>query len=151
MSKKFSYRIKFNDGIWLKKGCPRNHRGITYTMEKVSKPSEARVFKSYSEADKVREILISIVFGEECEIEVIPEFENPKAQLRQLRKGDCFMLYGNPYIVIRTYWSKAGPFKLKKYICKMKFDELECGFTSDVEVYRISRFLFDVLVQGEQQ
>lgn len=61
------------------------------------------------------------------------------------------MLYGNPYIVIRTYWSKAGPFKLKKYICKMKFNELECGFTSDVEVYRISRFLFDVLVQGEQQ
>lgn len=40
---------------------------------------------------------------------------------------------------------------MKKYICKMKFDELECGFTSDVEVYRISRLLFDVLVQGEQQ
>lgn len=151
MSKRFSYRIRFKDGTWLKKGCPRNHRGITYSMEKVGKPSEARVFKSYSEADKVREILISIVFGEECEIEVIPEFENPKARLRQLRKGDCFMLYGNPYIVIRTYWSKAGPFKLKKYICKMKFNELECGFTSDVEVYRISRLLFDELVQGEQQ
>lgn len=87
MSKRFSYRIRFKDGTWLKKGCPRNHRGITYSMEKVGKPSEARVFKSYSEADKVREILISIVFGEECEIEIIPEFENPKARLRQLRKG----------------------------------------------------------------
>lgn len=111
MSKKFSYRIKFNDGIWLKKGCPRNHRGITYTMEKVSKPSEARVFKSYSEADKVREILISIVFGEECEIEIIPEFENPKAQLRQLRKGDCFMLYGNrkaPQEKVRRYNAGVG-------------------------------------------
>lgn len=148
MNKKLLYRIKFNDGTYLKKGCPRNSRGVTYSIEKVKDLSEARVFKSYSEAEKAYEILISIVFGEKCEIEIIPEFENPEARLRQLRKGDCFMFYGNPYIVIRTYWRKTGLFRMKKYICKMKFNEQECCFTPDVEVYRISRMLFDVLVQN---
>lgn len=148
MNKKLLYRIKFNDGTYLKKGCPRNSRGVTYSIEKVKDLSKVRVFKSYSEAEKAYEILISIVFGEECEIETIPEFENPESQLKELRKGDCFMLCGYPYIVIRTCWRGSRSFKLKRYICKMKFDDQERCLTPDVAVYRISRMLFDVLVQN---
>ncbi len=76
-------------------------------------------------------------------------FEQPEVQLSALKKGDCFMFNREPYIVKGTYWENLRLFKRKIYMCRMKFSVYDAHFSPDTEVYRISRELFDMLVQGD--
>lgn len=79
-------------------------------------------------------------------------FKDPVVKLGRLRKGDCFMLNQEPYIVKKTYWNRFPPMiKLKMYVCQMKFEDFERHLLADEDVYRISRLLFDNLVLENQQ
>ena len=48
--------------------------------------------------------------------------ENPEVQLSELKKGECFMFNGEPYIVKRIYWEDLGLLKRKVWVSTMKFD-----------------------------
>lgn len=78
-------------------------------------------------------------------------FKEPIAKLNELRKGDCFMFNGQPYIVKKTFWEDLKLFRLKVYVCRMKFEDYDWHTIGDIEVYRKSRALFDILVQSENE
>lgn len=67
--KNLGYNIKFEDGTYLMKGCPRHHRNGTYSLTKTKRQSDARVFKSYIGAEMVAELLSSSIFDLSCLIE----------------------------------------------------------------------------------
>lgn len=71
-------------------------------------------------------------------------------QLHTLKEGNCFMFNGLPYKIDRTFWYNLGRgLKRKIYVCKMKFAksvEEDWHTVGDVEVYKISCNLFDMLV-----
>lgn len=71
----------------------------------------------------------------------------PEVKLAKLKKGDCFMYNRFPYIVKNIYWEDLGMIKRKVYICRMKFDDYDTPLLPGTDVYRISRELFDMLVQ----
>lgn len=75
-------------------------------------------------------------------------FKKPVVKLDVLRKGDCFMFNGQPYIVNKTFWEDLELFKRKIYVCRMKFEDYDWHTTGDIEIYRISRALFDILEQS---
>ncbi|MEG2151133.1 MAG: hypothetical protein RRY36_07950 [Bacteroidaceae bacterium] len=77
--------------------------------------------------------------------------EQPEVQLSTLNSGDCFMFNGQPYIVKRTFWQNLGMLKFKIWVCRMKFDNYDWHTVGDVTVYRISRGLFDFLVQTKNK
>lgn len=73
--------------------------------------------------------------------------ENPEVQLSTLKQGDCFMFNGEPYIVKRTYWENLGMLKRKIWVSTMKFNNIPWHSTGDILVYRISKGLYDLLIQ----
>lgn len=73
--------------------------------------------------------------------------ENPVVQLSALKKGDCFMFNGEPYIVKKTYWEDLGMIKRKVWVSTMKFNNHDWHSTGDIIIYRISKDLYDILVQ----
>ena len=76
-------------------------------------------------------------------------FKEPVARLSKLRKGDYFMYNAQPYIVKNTYWDRSGLFKRKIYVCRMKFEDHNWHTVEDIGIYRISRGLFDLFVQSD--
>lgn len=76
-------------------------------------------------------------------------FKEPAVKLSELRKGNCFMFNGQPYIVKRTYWQDLKLLKRKVYVCRMKFEDYDWHTIGDIDIYRISRDLFDILVQSD--
>jgi hypothetical protein len=77
-------------------------------------------------------------------------YKKPEVKLGALRKGDCFMFNNSPYIVTKTFWEDIGLIKRKVYECREKYHGWEYNFIRDTDVYRISRALFDIIVQGEE-
>lgn len=77
--------------------------------------------------------------------------ENPEVQLSTLKKGDCFMFNGEPYIVKRTYMEDLGMIKQKIWVSTMKFNNMDWHSIGDIDIYRISRGLFDILVQADKE
>lgn len=75
--------------------------------------------------------------------------KEPEVKLRALRNGDCFMFNRQAYIVKKTFWENLGMLKRKVYVCRMKFNDYDTHFLPDEDVYRISRGLYDILVQAE--
>jgi hypothetical protein len=73
--------------------------------------------------------------------------ENPEVQLQALKKGDCFMFNGEPYIVKRIYWANLGMIKRKTWVSTMKFDNHDWHSTGDITVYHISKGLYDLLIK----
>ena len=70
-------------------------------------------------------------------------------QLHTLNKGDCFIFNGLPYKIDRVFWENLGMMKRKIYVCKMKFakrDDAELNTVGTIEVYKISRNLYNMLV-----
>lgn len=71
-------------------------------------------------------------------------------QLHTLNKGDCFIFNGLPYKIDRKYWVDLGRgLKRQMYVCKMKFAKNiseDWHTVGNVEVYKISRNLFNMLV-----
>ena len=72
-------------------------------------------------------------------------------KLHTLNKGDCFIFNGLPYKIEKVSAEDIGSSGLKSeiYVCKMKFEnnEFKKWFTTgDIEVYKISRNLFNMLV-----
>lgn len=78
-------------------------------------------------------------------------FKEPEVQLSALRKGDCFMFNRQAYIIKRTCWNGDHFLKRKVYICRMKFSDYDTSFLARETVYRISRGLFDILVQANNE
>lgn len=78
-------------------------------------------------------------------------FKEPEVKLSALRKGNCFMFNRQAYIVKRTYWEDLGMLKRKVYVCRMKFGDYDTHFLPNEDVYRISRGLFDILVQSDNK
>lgn len=78
-------------------------------------------------------------------------FKEPEAKLSALKKGDCFMFNRQAYIVKRIFWENLELFKRKVYVCRMKFDDHDTHFLPDEDVYRISRGLYDILVQTDKE
>lgn len=76
-------------------------------------------------------------------------FKEPVVKLSKLRKVDCFIFNGQPYIVKRTYWQDLKLLKRKVYVCKMKFEDYDWHTIGDIDIYRISRDLFGILVQPD--
>ncbi len=74
--------------------------------------------------------------------------KNPVVQLSELKKGDCFMFNGEPYIVKRIYWEDLGLLKRKVWVSTMKFDNNDWHSIGDIEIYRISKGLYDLLIQN---
>lgn len=77
--------------------------------------------------------------------------KQPEVELSTLKSGDCFMFNGQPYIVKRTFWQDLGMLKRKIWVCRMKFDNYDWHTVGDVTVYRISKGLFDLLVQTNNE
>lgn len=77
--------------------------------------------------------------------------KEPEVKLLKLKKGDCFMYNRFPYIVKDIYWEDLGMLKRKVYICQMKFDDYDTPLLPDTDVFRISRGLFDLLVQTDEK
>lgn len=75
--------------------------------------------------------------------------ENPEVQLSALKKGECFMFNGEPYIVKRIYWEDLVLFKRKVWVSTMKFNNIDWHSIGDIEVYRISKGLYDLLIQSK--
>lgn len=75
-------------------------------------------------------------------------FKEPEVQLSALRKGDCFMFNGEPYIVKKTYWKDLGMIRQKIWVSTMKFDNRAWHSIGDITVYRISKGLYDLLIQS---
>ena len=75
----------------------------------------------------------------------------PEVKLRVLKKGDCFMFNQEPYKISKTYWENLGLLKHKVYVCRMKFEDYDTHFLPDIDVYRISCDLFDLLVTAENK
>ena len=75
--------------------------------------------------------------------------ENPEVQLSALKKGECFMLNGEPQIVKRIYWEDFGLLKRKVWVSAMKFNNNDWHSIGDVEVYKISKGLYDLLIQSK--
>ena len=75
---------------------------------------------------------------------------NPEVQLSALKKGDCFMFNGEPYIVKKTYWVDLGMIKRKVWVSTMKFDNHDWHSIGDITVYRISKGLYDLLIQTKK-
>lgn len=78
-------------------------------------------------------------------------FKEPVPKLSELRKGDCFMFNGQPYIVKKTFWEDLELFRRKIYICRMKFEDYDWHTVGSITIYRISRALFDILVQSDNK
>lgn len=76
--------------------------------------------------------------------------EEPVAKLSTLKKGDCFMFNGQLYIVKNTFWKHWELFNQKIYVCRMKFEDHDWHTIGDIEVYRISRGLFDLLTLSDE-
>ena len=74
--------------------------------------------------------------------------QNPEVQLSTLKKGDCFMFYGEPYIVNKTYWEDLGLLRRKIWVSTMKFNNIPWHSIGDITVYRISKGLYDLLIQS---
>lgn len=74
--------------------------------------------------------------------------QNPEVQLSTLKQDDCFMFYGEPYIVNKTYWEDLGLLKRKIWVSTMKFNNIPWHFTGDMTVYHISKGLYDLLIQA---
>lgn len=75
--------------------------------------------------------------------------ENPEVQLSKLKKGECFMFNGEPYIVKRIYWEDLGLLKRKVWVSTMKFDNSDWHSIGHIEVYQISKGLYDLLIQSK--
>lgn len=73
--------------------------------------------------------------------------ENPEVQLSTLKQGDCFMFNGEPYIVNKTYWEDLDMLKRKIWVSTMKFNNTPWHSIGDIIVYRISKGLYDLLIQ----
>ena len=74
---------------------------------------------------------------------------NPQCKLAIMKKGDCFMFNGQPYIIKEIFWEDLGMLKRKVYVCRMKFDDYDSHFLPDTDVYQISKGLHDLLVETE--
>lgn len=77
-------------------------------------------------------------------------YKEPEVNLSDLRKGDCFMYNRQPCIVKKTFYENHGFLKIKTYICRMKFDDYDFACLGDTDVYRISKNLFDILIQNKK-
>ena len=75
--------------------------------------------------------------------------KNPEVQLSELKKGECFMFNGEPYIVKRIYWEDLVLFKRKVWVSTMKFNNIDWHSIGGIEVYRISKGLYDLLIQSK--
>lgn len=73
--------------------------------------------------------------------------KKPEVQLSALKKGNCFMFNGEPFIIKKTYWEGLGMFKRKVWVSTMKFDNREWHSVGDITVYQISKGLYDLLIQ----
>lgn len=67
---KEKYRIRFFNGTYLMKYSPRHFRGGKVSIEKTGDIDEARIFRDYNTAEKIKAELESIAFLPKCEIEV---------------------------------------------------------------------------------
>lgn len=76
--------------------------------------------------------------------------EAPECKLNDLKIGDCFMFNREPFIVRNIFWDNLGMLKRKTYQCRMKFEDYDSFFLPDLEVYQISKGLFDLLVKTEE-
>lgn len=71
--------------------------------------------------------------------------KDPEVQLSALKKSDCFMFNCEPYIVKRTYWEDLGMLKRKIWVSTMKFDNRDWHSVGNIDVYQISKGLYDLL------
>ena len=75
--------------------------------------------------------------------------ENPEVQLSELKKGECFTFNGEPYVVKKIYWENLVLFKRKVWVSTMKFNNNDWHSIGDIEVYKISKGLYDLLIQSK--
>ena len=59
------------------------------------------------------------------------------------------MFNGEPYIVKRIYWEDLGLLKRKVWVSTMKFDNSDWHSIGHIEVYQISKGLYDLLIQSK--
>ena len=76
------------------------------------------------------------------------ENKKPIKKLFCLNKGDCFMFNGKPYIIKKTYWQNYGMLKRKIWICEMKFDKKEWCTTGNIDIYQISKDMYELLIEN---
>lgn len=77
--------------------------------------------------------------------------EKPECKLGTLKRGDCFMFMHQPYIIKKIFWEDMGVLKRKVYVCHMKFADHDSHFLPDTDVYQISKGLYDLLVETNNE